>query len=274
MLVLVMAVSLLMVNGICDRKTVLTHGLPAIIGTVIHHTGIGEQVRTEAAVSVDGTRLLPVVAVNDETLHLDGYSSSGEYMWDSEWSLELQHLAQGSTCVLNVYQFNGNAVTDSHVLALDPEFSYPPDTTVLRRGDSLKVRWKTTSGVDRYELYFDIWYRYSRSSNFYLDTTVILDDSAGSYTLPAGVIFPSHVDSVKYGHIDIDVTAEAGPDLGRQTGGNIKGNGCGYFWTRNSVSLRIDIGADTLGLDAMPAFHERLTPQQVLERKRALLENR
>ncbi len=270
---LTVAAAAVMTNSLCDKKTVQTLGLPAIMGTVVRAAILGDTAATDAAVSVNGTRLLPVVTISNDTLRLDGYSCAGEYQWDSDWSESPVGFEPGTKCVLQVYQSDGTATGDSTVLAVDPQFSSPADSATLKKDSSLVISWTQPGGVDRYELYLDIWYRYNNYQDFYLEETLHFDASTSSYTLPAATLFPTQVDTVLNGHADIYLTAEAGPDVGRQTTCNIKGHGCGYFWTRNTVWRRVPIATHLRG--RQPArLPELLSAASVLVRKQQELSAR
>lgn len=257
----------------CDKKVVMTEGLPSIMGTVTVDSGSGG-VTTSAYVSVDGTRLLPVVAVSKDTLDVQDYSSSGEYLWSSSWGSDRLHVTQGDSCVLHVYQSNGEATTDGQVIPNIPKILTPSDTFILGENQSLSVTWVTTEGVDRYEIEFYVHYYYRGDYDYVsLDTIVTLPAGSSSYTLPGTVIFPSYVDSVSGGYCDITIRAETGPNIGHESEGNISGNGCGYFFTSSDNASSCFIASRYKGPNLGHPGPSRPTARQLVERKKALLAN-
>ena len=262
--------AVLFFSSACDRRVVLTNGLPSIVGQVMVDYG-SSGVTTQAYVTVDGTRLMPVVAINSETLDLYDYSSSGEYMWNSAWQSYGLHLTSGDSCMLHVYQSDGEATTAKLVIPVVPSVVYPDTSFVLKEDQPLSVTWVATTGVDRYEIKFDIYYYYGNSNYFSLDTLIISPAGTSSYTLPATVIFPANVGSVEYGYCDIMVTAETGPNVGRECGGNIRGKGCGYFFTSSTDETWCEIGAPHSGMGTRHPRPERPTAKHLVERKKALI---
>jgi len=266
-----LAAALLLSNSGCDRKVIMTVGLPSIIGAVLVDSGAGG-VNTQAHVDVDGTRLLPVVAVNNDTLTLRDYGSTGEYMWTSSWQGFELRLAPGDPCALHVYQSDGEATTDTVVIPHLPKVVSPDTNFVLGKNQSLSVAWVATEGVDRYELAFDVHYRYYHGgyTTFSMDTTVLVPAGTSTYTLPGAAIFPSDVDSLIEGYCIITVTAETGPNIGSESKGNVNGKGCGYFFASGTQESWCFIG----GYPSMDVPCPRLarpTAEQLVERKRALI---
>ena len=248
--------AVILLLGACDRKVVLTYGLPAVIGGVVSDsTSSGTQ--TYAYVEVDGTRLLPVVAINGETLDMGSYYGSGEYMWDSEWE-KYTKLKPGDSCILYVYQSDGTARSNELTIPHCPRVTSPDSDFVLRGGNPLALTWTGTAGIDRYELAFDISYEYGNFNYFYLDTTIILPGTAASYTLPAATVFPPYVDSIGYGSCDVSVRAISGPRVGRESKGNITGHGAGYFLTVSEDASSFYIGDKARAAMTRP----RLTPSE------------
>ena len=265
-----LATAALLFSTGCDKKVISTMGLPSIIGTVSVDSGPGDRT-ISAYVGVDGTRLLPVTAINKETLELSDYSTPGEYGWSSSWRGSDLHLSPGDPCVLHVFQSNGEAHTDTEVVPNLPRITTPETSFSLREDQSLDVAWVGTPGVDRYQIEFRIDYDYHRYNTFSLDTTITLPAGSTSYTLPGSVIFPAYVDSLEFGYCYITVTAEAGPDVGHECDGNVKGNGCGYFFAVSTAGSRCLIGSpDAIACPKPPAPTSQ-TARQFVERKRALI---
>ena len=233
--------AVILLLGACDRKTVLTFGLPSIIGATVSDSS-ASGTETYAYVEVDGTRLLPVAAIGGETLDLQDYYSSGEYMWSSSWGKNTK-LRPGDSCILRVYQSDGTAQSDKQTVPHSPHITSPDSNFVLQEDNSLTLTWVGTAGIDRYELAFGLQYDYGHYNSYYLDTTVVVPGTATSYTLPAAIIFPSYVDSVDYGYCHVYVTAVCGPLIGRESKGNITGHGLGYFLTSSQAVGYFDIGS-------------------------------
>jgi hypothetical protein len=251
----------------------MTMGLPSVIGTVSVDSGSGGVV-AHAYVSVDGTRLMPVVAVNNETLDNSGYNSSGEYMWNSEWERDKLRITPGDSCMLHVYQSDGEAKTEWQVIPHVPRVTAPDTSFVLAEDQSLTVTWVATPGVDRYQVSFYLHYYYRDFSSFSLDTAVVVPAGSSSYTLPGSIVFPAYVDSVRYGYCNIAIRAETGPEIGRESNGNVTGKGCGYFFTNSGDESRCSIGSPYASLRLQSPNRARPTARQSVERKRALLASR
>lgn len=242
--IVVTVAAVILLLGACDRKVVLTFGLPTIVGTAVNDT-TGQENRTLVYADVDNTHMLPVVTANSESLDVSGYSSGGEYMWSSTWQ-KATKLEAGDTCVLHVYQSDGTAESDKLVIPRQPRITSPDTSFVLLKGNPLALAWTGTAGVDRYEIEFDIEYQYYDTSRyyhyFYLDTTAVLPGTTTDFTLPASTIFPSFVDSVYYGYVSVMVQAVSGPCVGRECKGNVKGHGMGYFLALGYDNAYIPIG--------------------------------
>lgn len=264
--VVVIVAAVILLPGACDRKTVLTFGLPTIIGTAVYDT-TGHGNRTLVYADVENTRLLPVVAANGESLDVEGYSSNGEYMWSSSWQKETR-IESGDTCVLYVYQSDGTAESDKLVIPGKPRITSPDSNFVLEQDHPLALAWTGTAGIDRYEIEFEIEYDYYDTAGdyhyFYLDTTVVLPGTTTDFTLPASSIFPSYVDSVYYGYGSVDIQAVCGPCVGHECKGNVKGHGAGYFLASSG-----DYGSFAIGEYWRAA---RPRPRTPLEQARRMVE--
>jgi len=273
----ILVVTALLLSSNCNQKTALTFGLPSITGVAEYYAATpSDPAHVEADVEVDGTRLVPVVAINNDTLDLDGFSGQGEYMWASQWSDAKVKVAADAKYQLNVYQSDGTATSDKLALPAALTITSPADTSRLARGSALTVSWSGGSGVDRFEVFVYIDYEYLNSNGyydyFYLDTTIRVGGSTTSITIPAATIFPPDVDTVEYGSGQISVSAEAGPDIGHTSSGNIHGNGLGYFWTRAGDDHEIYFGGGPLPeAGARDKFRTRLSAKEVLDQKLAAL---
>ena len=265
-IVLVTVAAAILLLGSCDRKVVLTFGLPTIISTAVYDTTAHGN-RTLVYVEVDNTRLLPVVAANSESLDVESYTSSGEYMWSSTWQKETK-LKSGDTCVLHVYQSDGTAESDKLVIPDSPHITSPDTNFVLEQGRPLALTWTGTTGIDRYEIELHLEYYYQDSSQvhhtFSLDTTVVLPGATTDFALPASTIFPPYVDFVYYGDVYFYVYAVSGPCIGHECKGNVKGHGGGYFLASSE-----DYGAFAIG-DSWRAARPR--PRTPIEQARRMVE--
>jgi len=263
----------LVISAGCNQKTVLTFGKPSVIGVI----AVSEDTVAGAEVEVGGSRLLPVVAVNSETLDLEGFSAAGEYLWNSSWEKEELRLGPGNKCLLHVYQSDGEAKSDSVVIPPPPHITEPAEGFVLLKGNPLTVTWATTPGVTQYHLEIDLDYSYYDTTGYYesfsLDTSWYLPGTAGSVTLAAATIFPADVDSVLYGDGEIFLSVEAGPRLGHESTGNIKGNGCGYFWTEAYAEDYFDIGSEGTGNSSRSRPKPADVARRLLNSKKAELES-
>jgi hypothetical protein len=264
--------AVILLLGACDRKTVLTLGLPSIIGAAVSDSS-SSGTQTYAYVEVDGTRLLPVVAINGETLDLRSYSSSGEYMWGSYWE-KYTKLRPGDSSILYVYQSDGTAQSDQQTVPHSPHITSPDSNFVLQEDNSLTLTWAGTAGIDRYELAFQIQYDYGSYSYFSLDTTIVVPGTATSYTLPAATVFPSYVDSVDYGYGYVYVQAVCGPRVGRESKGNITGHGLGYFLTLSEDEGHFYIGSAMRAAKPQPRQTLSERARDMVARFKQTLDNR
>jgi hypothetical protein len=265
-MIVVTVAAVVLLLGACDRKTVLTFGLPTIIGAAVYDT-TSHGNRTFVYADVENTRLLPIVAANNESLDVGGYSSDGEYMWSSSWRKETK-LKPGDTCVLYVYQSDGTAESNELVVPERPRITSPDSNFVLEQGHPLALAWTGTAGIDRYEIEFQIEYSYYDTSHHYryfsLDTTAVLPGATADVTLPASSIFPSYVDSVYYGDVSVYIQAVCGPCIGHECKGNVKGHGAGYFLASSE-----DYGSFAIG-DYWRAARPR--PRSPIEQSRRMVE--
>jgi len=224
--------ALMLVSAAC-RPSGINYGLPAIVGTITYYQPGGRD-SAYAAVTVNGTRLVPVVAVNAETLKLVDYTGSGEYLWNSTWRSDNLGVAPDSDCVLHVYQSDGEAHSGRQVLPRHPVISGPEIGGVFAQGRDFMVFWDGVPKINRYELTLNLDYTYNNVQQFQFDTAIVLSRTDSSVQIPAATIFPVYVDTVNSGAGIVTLTAETGPNLGREPSGNISGNGIGYFWTRST----------------------------------------
>jgi hypothetical protein len=229
---IVAAAAIVLLAGAGCRPSGTNYGVATIVGTLTHYQTTDRE-STVADVNVNGTKLLPVVAINRDTLELTNYDAAGEYLWNSTWQRFHVPAVLDTVYVLHVYQSDGEA--KSHPERLPPRPALvAPDT--LHQNQDLTITWTPATRIDRYQAQVHASYTYHNFLHFILDTTVILAPSANSVTIPAAALFPSEVDSVNVGNGFVTITAESGPSIGRETGGNVSGNGIGYFVARSTDS--------------------------------------
>lgn len=237
----------------CKQKPPTT-GKPVVLGVIVVGGGalLTSDSTVTAQVEIDGSKSLPVVTINSESLYLSDYytyynSFADVYLWDSEWRKERLGVALGKKCVLNVSQLGGDASSDSVVVPLPITLTSPGGGFTLKAGNPLPIAWSGTTGIERYSLTINIDYYYRDTANQYrsfsLDTSLYLPGTITSFTLPATTIFPAYVDTVFWGDGMIELVAETGCKEGKNPEGNIKGNGYGYFWAYNYTYCTFDISA-------------------------------
>ncbi len=237
----------------CKEKPPTT-GKPVVLGVIV--VGGGALLTSDSTVTgqveIDGSKSLPVVTINSESLNLTNYytnynSFADVHLWYSEWRKDQLGVALGKKCALNVSQLGGDASSDSVVVPYPLTFTSPGDTFTLKAGNPLPIAWSGTTGIDRYSLTINIDYYYRDTAHQYdyfsLDTTLYLPGTITSFTLPATTIFPAYVDTVFSGDGRIELGAESGCHEGEDPKGNIKGNGYGYFWTYTYTYRTFDISA-------------------------------
>lgn len=225
---LVGAVALTTLSGCCTNPAAVDYGKPAIFGSVAR--GYYDGKKTLANINVSGTRLLPVVTIDSDTLELIYYSFHFEYLWKSQWHGYVS-AAPGRECELVVDQSNGmaNATT---TLPGDFVIIQPDD---LHIGDDLDIAWTNSAGAERYEVYIHVDYSYIDTSGgwelLWYDTSFCTTDT--TFTVGKVRLFPDDVDSIMSGDGVVEVQAECGPWIGHGTEGNVEGYGCGYFLATN-----------------------------------------
>jgi hypothetical protein len=235
--IIITAVAIVLLAGTGCRPSGISYGVATIVGSLTHYQSADRE-STVAEVDVSGTKLLPVVAINSDTLELTNYDAAGEYLWKSTWRRFHVPAVLDTNYVLHVYQSDGEAKSQPELLPPRPAV-VAPDT--LRQGQDLTVTWTPATKIDRYQAQVHAAYTYHNFQHFVLDTTVILPPSLNSLTIPAAALFPADVDTVNVGSGFVSITAESGPSIGRETKGNVSGNGTGYFVARNTDSHTFSI---------------------------------
>jgi hypothetical protein len=215
--------------GCENGPTVINYGDPSIFAELRKSERIGELL---ADVEVEGTRLIPVVVINDDTLALGACNPKGEYMWGSVFTDEV------SIDPDNEYELivshNGGEASAAITLPGDFEITSPEEYGTLYTNENLTVNWSQSEGVERYELHISLGYSYGDTANpdfrrFYLDT--LLSNTVTSLTVQGERIFPSEIeiDSIQEGNGSLYINAANGPQIGISSEGNISGEGIGYF---------------------------------------------
>jgi len=194
-------------------------------------------------VEVEGTELLPIVAINANTLELGDCNPKGEYMWESYFRGEVP-INPDNEYELTI-SHNGGEASATITLPGDFEITSPEEDDTLHQGEDITVSWSQSEGTKRYKLHIRLSYDYGDTANptynnFRLDT--ILSNSNTSIIIQKEKIFPPEIDSVQAGHGFVDISSENGPRIGFSAEGNISGEGIGYFtaYTRRYVYFNIE----------------------------------
>lgn len=238
-LILVVILSFTLIYGCEKGLTIISSGEPAIFAEL--STDQRDQtVQNVIRVDVGGTRLVPVVRINNDTLEVYSYRKE-EYTYLSVYRGNLS-VDPGDECKLVVYHDEGEA-SATITLPGDFEITAPEEDSALHQNEDLIVSWSPSEGADRYKLYISLNYHYVDTSGeaniFSLDTVFY---SVDNLIIPKERIFPSEVDSVEYGYGHIFIYPESGPWIGHTREGNISGDGVGYFVAYKHIPERIDFG--------------------------------
>jgi hypothetical protein len=234
-LILVALLSFTLIYGCEKGPTTISYGEPAIFAELTRDEQREQTIQNVIHVSVGGTRLVPVVRINNDTLELYSYRRDNyTYTYYSEFRENLS-VAPGEECELVVYHDEGEA---SATIALPGDFgiTVPKGDSSLRQNEDLIVNWSTSKGAERYKLEIDLSYYYvdtsGASNRFDLDTSFY---ATTNITIPKERLFPPEVDSVDGGFSNISIYSESGPWIGHTTEGNISGEGVGYFIASNQT---------------------------------------
>jgi hypothetical protein len=235
--ILLAILSLPLIYGCEKGPTVISYGKPAIFAELIRDEQRDQTVQNVIHVNVGGTRLVPVVSINNDTLEVYSYRRE-EYTYLSEFRGDVS-VNPGDECKLVVYHDEGQA---DAVITLPGDFEITAlkgDST-LHQNEDLIVNWGSSEGAERYKLDIYLYYHYvdtSGASNIFRLDTVFY--SVDSLIIPKERIFPPDVDFIEYGSGNIYIYSESGPRIGYTTEGNIAGDGVGYFIASNKASERI-----------------------------------
>jgi len=239
--ILVVALSFTLIYGCEKGPTIMSYGEPAIFAELIRAEQREQTIQNVAYVSVGGTRLVPVVSINNDTLELYSYRRD-EYTYLSEFRENLS-VVPGDECELVVYHDEGEA-SATITLPGDFEIISPEEAFVLQQDGDINVSWSSSERAERYFINIDLHYYYidtAGSNNYFsLDTNVYTINT--NLIIPNERIFPSDIDSIEYGSGIISVYSENGPNIGYTTEGNISGEGIGYFIASNQTPERIYFG--------------------------------
>ena len=214
-------------NGCKNGPTSISYGDPLILAELSKSDYLNTP---RAHVEVDGTELLPIVVINNDTLELSYCDPEGEYMWKSFFIEEV------STDPENEYDLvvshKGGEASATITMPGDFEITSPQEADTFHQGDDLTVSWSSSENAERYDLYVRLEYDYGDTANpyynrFQLDTFISNADT--SITIPKERIFPSEIDSVLEGNGYVNIHSENGPQIGTSAEGNISGEGIGYF---------------------------------------------
>jgi len=227
----------LLFSGCKNGPTVISYGEPAIFAELIRSKVTDEEIQNEIHVSVGGTRLVPVVSVNNDTLEFYSYRKN-QNTYSSEFRKNLS-VEPGDECELVVYHDEGEA-SATITLPGDFEITSPKEDSALQQNEDFIISWSPSEGADRYELEIFLSYHYfdtsGVSSRFDLDTSFY---TTTGITIPKERLFSSEVDSIASSRVIISIYSENGPHIGHTTEGNISGDGVGYFVAYNQTPERI-----------------------------------
>jgi hypothetical protein len=214
-------------NGCKNGPTTISYGEPLISAELRKYDKLNAP---EARVEVEGTELLPVVTINNDTLELYACDPKGEYMWESVFADEV------STDPDSEYELivshNGGEAHGTVKIPGDFEIASPEDEDTLYSNENLTVNWSPSENVERYELRITLNYIYGDTANpyynrFSLDT--LLSNSVTSLTIQKERVFPSEIGPIQEGNGYLYIYATNGPQIGMSAEGNIYGEGIGYF---------------------------------------------
>ena len=219
--------------GCKKGPTVISYGDPSIRAELAYYDRLD---LPRAAVEVEGTELLPIATINNDTLDLSSCNPEGEYMWESYFRGDVS-AASDNKYELRVYHTGGEA-TATITLPGDFELTSIEENDTLNQNEDLVINWSSSEGAERYNLRVRLYYYYGdtanpTSSSFSLDTVFSKTDTGLS--LQKENLFSGEIDSILEGYGNIDLCAENGPQIGASSEGNISGEGIGYFTAVNRI---------------------------------------
>jgi len=217
--------------GCKKGPTVISYGDPSIRAELAYYDQLD---LPRAAVEVEGTELLPIATINNDTLELSGCNPEGEYMWESYFRGDVS-TASDNEYELRVYHAGGEA-TATITMPGDFGITSPEEYDTITPSEDITISWNPSETAERYKLSISLGYNYGDTADpsfrrFYLDT--ILSDIATSLTIQKESVFPSEIDSIREGTGSLNIYAENGPQIGFSSEGNISGEGIGYFTAVN-----------------------------------------
>lgn len=212
----------------CENgPTAINYGEP-FISAELRKEEMREGISTR--VEVEGTRLIPIVVINGDTLELSSCDPEGEYMWRSYFVDEVS-VDPDKEYELIVSHNRGEAY-GTVKLPGDFEITSPKEEDTLYSNEDLTFSWSQSKESERYKLEINLFYYYGDTVNpsynrFYLDT--ILSNPDTIITIENEKIFSPEIDSIQEGHGRVYLYSENGPPSGISVEGNISGEGIGYF---------------------------------------------
>lgn len=223
-----------LISGCEKAPLIMSYGEPAIFAELRRSEQKEQTIQNIINVSVGGTRLVPVVSINNDTLELEHYQRDDYAYLISEFRGNLS-VNPGDECKLVVYHDEGEA-SATITLPGNFEITSPEEDSTLHQNEDLPVSWSPSEGAERYKSDINLSYHYvdtsEESNSFSLDTTFY---TTTNITIPKERIFPPDVDSVEYGSGNISIYSESGPWIGHTTEGNVFGEGVGYFIASNKT---------------------------------------
>ena len=225
--------------GCKNGPTTISYGDPLILAELTYYDQFDFP---RAEVQVEGTELLPVVTINNDTLELSSCNPEGEYIWESYFRGDV------STAPNNEYELivshAGGEATAAITLPGDFELTSIQENDTLNQNEDLIINWSSSEGVEKYNLSVRLYYYYGDTadptySSFRLDT--ILSKMTTGLTLEKEKFFSPEIDSILEGYGYIYLNAENGPQIGTSSEGNISGEGIGYFTAINRLYSNLTI---------------------------------
>jgi hypothetical protein len=255
-----------LISGCEKDPLIMSYGEPAIFAELRRSKQKEQIIQNIINVSVGGTRLVPVVSINNDTLELEHYQRDDYAYLISEFRGILS-VNPGDECELVVYHDEGEA-SATITLPGNFEITSPEEDSVLHQNKDFPVSWSSSEGAERYKLNIDLSYYYIDTSGtltrFNLDTSFY---TTTNITIPKERLFPPEVDSVDGGFGNISIYSESGPCIGHTIKGNVSGEGVGYFTAYNQTPERTYFAIGNAAIISVPfdPFDPGISPTEQFE---------
>ncbi len=243
-----MVVSVLLILTLfygCNNDSHIIYEEPAILINLTRYES-GGTIQATAYGSVEGTQSVPLVSINNEILALS-YSVTEDVFCKSRFTGNIS-IEPGEECELIVSHNHGEARA-TVTLPSDFGITIPSDYDTLHLDEDFILNWNTSNDAERYELWAYLEYFHRDDIDPYtaefedwshFDSLVITTDT--NLLIPIERLFPSGIDTVKYGSGYMEIYSENGPSIRYPidtTERNINGNGVGYFIAYNRNCNRV-----------------------------------